>query len=148
MVNSIYKQEGMDADVQPYFEHIYENYRKASLVVARAGALTLSEMLATSRPSILIPLMAASKAHQYSNAAFMVENKVAWLLDERKRGFRDFAKAVLHAINHPEELVEMSKRTKSLARPDAAVLIANMIESIVKEKYRIESYVEEEKYDE
>jgi UDP-N-acetylglucosamine:LPS N-acetylglucosamine transferase len=78
----------------------------------------------------------------------MVENKVAWLLDERKRGFRDFAKAVLHAINHPEELIEMSKHTKNLARPDAVVRIADMIESLVKEKYQIASYGEEEKNNE
>ena len=147
-VNTIYRQEGINADVQPYFEHIYENYRKASLVISRAGALTLSEILATGRPSLLIPFMAASKAHQLNNAEFMVENKVAWLMDERKRGFRDFAKAVLHAINHPEELIEMSKHTKNLARPDASVQIADIIESLVKEKYQISSYGEEEKNNE
>jgi len=147
-VNAIYKQEGFDADVQPYFEHIYDMYRKASLVIARAGALTLSELLATNRPSILIPLMAAAKAHQYNNALFMVEQKVAWLMDERKRGFRDFAKFTLHAINNPEELMEMSKRTKTMARPNAVIEIANTIESIVKEKYKIETLGESEKHEE
>ncbi|OGF62371.1 MAG: undecaprenyldiphospho-muramoylpentapeptide beta-N-acetylglucosaminyltransferase [Candidatus Fischerbacteria bacterium RBG_13_37_8] len=131
-----YRQEGIMSDVQSYFEHIYDNYRRASLIICRAGATTISEIIATGRPAILMPLMIAGKAHQYPNAFFMESNNLAWILDERKVRTRNFVRAILHAMNHPEELSAMSEKMKKFAKPNAAADIADWAVEIVSEKYK------------
>ena len=50
--------------------HMYE---RVSLVVARAGALTVSELIAADMPAILIPLPTAAENHQEYNARVFVD---------------------------------------------------------------------------
>lgn len=130
-----YKKEGVPADVQPYFERIYENYRRANLIICRAGASTISELIASRRPAILLPLMVAGGGHQYDNAFFMETNKLAWVLDERRIRVRNFIRAILHAMNNPDELKEISERMRKFAKPKAAIEIADWLEDIIEEKY-------------
>lgn len=130
-----YKKEGVPADVQPYFERIYENYRRANLIICRAGASTISELIASRRPAILLPLMVAGEGHQYDNALFMETNKLAWVLDERRIRVRNFIRAILHAMNNPDELKEISERMRKFAKPKAAIEIADWLEDIIEEKY-------------
>jgi len=140
-----YVQEQIPCDVQPYFENIYENYKKANLIISRAGASTISEIIASRRPAILLPLMIAGEAHQYENALFMENNKLAWLLDERKIRARNLVRAILHAMNNPDELNEMSNRMVKFAKPRAAIEIADWLEEIIEEKYQKEKEFIEEK---
>ena len=49
-------------------------YAKADLVVARAGATTVAELVATNLPAIFIPFPFASDNHQFFNAKFIEEN--------------------------------------------------------------------------
>lgn len=140
-----YKNEGIMADVQPYFEEIYENYKRANLIICRAGASTISELIASLRPAILLPLMIAGEGHQYDNAYFMERNKLAWVLDERKIRTKNFIRAILHAINNPDELKEMSERMRPFAKPKATIEIADWLEDIIEKKYGLEKeYIGEE----
>ncbi len=139
-----YKNEGILSDVQPYFEDIYNNYKKANLVICRAGASTITEIIASKRPAILIPLMVAGEGHQFENAKFMEKNKLAWVLDERKLRVRSFVHAILHAMNHPEELIQMSSNMAKFAKPNAAIEIADWLEDIIENKYGFSREITEE----
>ena len=50
------------------------------MVIARAGALTVSELSAVGLPSILIPYPQATDNHQFYNAKFLVDKKAAEMI--------------------------------------------------------------------
>lgn len=55
-------------ELLPYINNMPHMYEQVSLVVARAGALTISELIAADMPAILIPLPTAAENHQEYNA--------------------------------------------------------------------------------
>lgn len=66
--NSIKNSNNNDIIVLPYINNMPDMFSKVSLVVARAGALTISELRASKMPAILIPLPTAAENHQEFNA--------------------------------------------------------------------------------
>lgn len=68
--------------VQGYFDPMAPIYRAADLVVSRAGALTLAELCAWGKPSVLIPLPTAAANHQLQNARALADAGAAVLLEE------------------------------------------------------------------
>ena len=57
--------------------------KKADIMVSRAGASALSEIIALKIPSILIPSPYVPDNHQYKNAIDLVNKKAAILLEEK-----------------------------------------------------------------
>lgn len=57
--------------------------RDSDLVISRAGASTLAEIAATSKPSILIPLETAKGEHQETNAQVFLKRNAAVVLSEK-----------------------------------------------------------------
>lgn len=68
-----YEQAGVAADVVPFIDNMVEAYQQADLVISRAGALTVSELLAAARPALLVPYPYAVDDHQTANAQALVE---------------------------------------------------------------------------
>ncbi|WP_029933808.1 undecaprenyldiphospho-muramoylpentapeptide beta-N-acetylglucosaminyltransferase [Thiomicrospira pelophila] len=66
-----YQQVGVEAQVEAFIEDMALAYRQASLVVARSGALTIAELMASARPAILVPFPYAVDDHQTANAQVM-----------------------------------------------------------------------------
>ncbi len=68
------------------FAHDIENYLAAAdLVVSRAGAGTVCELLALKKPMLLIPLpKTASRGDQLQNAGLLKERGLAWVLPQEQ----------------------------------------------------------------
>lgn len=67
----VYKDEGVEAQLLPYCHDMAAAYGAADLVVCRAGASTVAELLAARRPALLVPYPFASENHQVFNAQVM-----------------------------------------------------------------------------
>src|SRR5439155_437979 len=68
--------------VRGFFDPIAPAYSAADLVVARAGAMTVAELCAWGKPSILVPLPTAAADHQTHNAAALAAAGAAIHLSE------------------------------------------------------------------
>ncbi|MBJ13078.1 MAG: undecaprenyldiphospho-muramoylpentapeptide beta-N-acetylglucosaminyltransferase [Candidatus Marinimicrobia bacterium] len=68
-------------EVVTYIEDMGRAYHESDLVIGRSGAMTISEICCSSRPSILFPLPWAADNHQYFNAKFLEERKASIVLD-------------------------------------------------------------------
>ncbi len=79
-VKKIYEELNINATVSKFINDISEAYGWADLVIARAGALTVSELSAVGLPSILIPYPQATDNHQFYNAKFLVDKKAAEMI--------------------------------------------------------------------
>lgn len=106
-------------------------YQWADLVVARAGAQTVSELCAAALPSILIPLPSAAGDHQTANAAYLADSQAARLLPQRELTV-DKLIAALKQVCTEKVLALMANSAAALARTDAAQQAAD----ICLEQYR------------
>jgi UDP-N-acetylglucosamine--N-acetylmuramyl-(pentapeptide) pyrophosphoryl-undecaprenol N-acetylglucosamine transferase len=77
-----YKALGIDAEVFGFTTKLAAYMNEADFAVARAGASTLWELAATGLPTLFIPYPYAAGDHQYYNAKFLVDKKLAWLMRE------------------------------------------------------------------
>lgn len=130
-VAAAYSARGLEATVLPYITSIREGYDRADLVIARAGASSVSEIAACGRASILVPLPTAAHDHQRHNARTLVEAGAAVLLEEKDLDGMALARAVLALRDDPARLQAMERAAASLARPDAAARIADLVEELI-----------------
>jgi UDP-N-acetylglucosamine--N-acetylmuramyl-(pentapeptide) pyrophosphoryl-undecaprenol N-acetylglucosamine transferase len=96
----------------------------ADLAVCRAGASILGELTAAALPAILVPATYAG-GHQRDNAEWLASHGAAIILDEAN--LEQLPGTILNLINDELRLAQMARAAKSLARPDAAWDIANLL---------------------
>jgi UDP-N-acetylglucosamine--N-acetylmuramyl-(pentapeptide) pyrophosphoryl-undecaprenol N-acetylglucosamine transferase len=103
----------------------------ASLVVARAGALTLAELAIMSRPAALIPLPTATDDHQTLNALEFQRAGAAVVVPEYGTTASQLANVVQTLLGDPTRLAKMSEAMRGLARPDATREIVDELRALV-----------------
>ena len=111
----------------PFLPRIHEELARADLVVSRAGALTLAELSAAGRPAILVPFGSAAHGHQLENARGLVEAGAARMIEESRLTGEVLAAAVRDLLCDRERLVRMGEAARSLAVPDAAGRLADLL---------------------
>ena len=83
-VEKSYEALGIEAEVFGFTTKLADYMKEADFAVARSGASTLWELSATAVPTLYIPYPYAAKDHQFYNAQFLVEQKLAWLMRENE----------------------------------------------------------------
>lgn len=99
-------------------------YKVADLVIARAGATSLSEIAFLGKPSILIPLAQGYSPHQEANAEVFAKAGAAIVFAQEDLDPKKFVQAVHQILQDREKREAMSTAAKSLARPQALKKIA------------------------
>jgi len=110
-----------------YSDAIYELYAAADLIVARAGALTVTEIAQSGKASILVPSPNVTNNHQYYNAKVMADAEAAVLLPEENMNEGVLAAVVTELMSGQDKLAEMGRNAAGLARHDAAGVIVDEI---------------------
>ncbi len=118
-------------DVREYISDMPTCLAAADLVICRAGAITLSEIQAQGKASILIPSPNVAENHQYHNAMALVNNHAAGILEERDLTGELLIKKVNELLAHPETMREFQQNAKKMAIYDANQRIYSIIEKIV-----------------
>jgi UDP-N-acetylglucosamine--N-acetylmuramyl-(pentapeptide) pyrophosphoryl-undecaprenol N-acetylglucosamine transferase len=115
----------------PFLDPIADAYRAASLVICRAGAMTIAEVQAWGLPSILIPLPTASANHQLINAQALANAGAAALLEQHALTGASLASVVRSLLADPIRMNALSQRALERARPRAAEDIARAALSLL-----------------
>ena len=68
-----YSAAGVAADLLPFIDDTAAAYADADVIVARAGASTVTELAAVGAAALFVPFPAAVDDHQTGNARFLVE---------------------------------------------------------------------------
>jgi len=102
-------------------------YALATLVVGRAGAGTVNELAALGKPAVLIPLPGAASDEQTANALRLAAAGAARLLPQAECSPDRLAGLVLHLLADAATLATMAAAGPSLARPDAAEVLVDLI---------------------
>jgi UDP-N-acetylglucosamine--N-acetylmuramyl-(pentapeptide) pyrophosphoryl-undecaprenol N-acetylglucosamine transferase len=107
-------------------------YLVADVVIARAGAITISELCHAARPVILVPSPNVAEDHQTKNAQYLVERSAALYIPDHEAAGRLIGQA-LGLLKNEEKRNELSRNISQLAQPDAASAIAREIVSMMKD---------------
>lgn len=91
----------------------------ADLVVCRSGAITLAEICALKRPSVLIPSPNVTNNHQEYNARALSDNGAAITICERDFNLETLTKAVYSVVYDEHKASDMSEAAGKLAITDA-----------------------------
>ncbi len=100
-------------------------YARADLVVSRAGATALAEILSLGLPAILVPFPFATDQHQLANGRYLAAAGAARLLDEKR--IEELPPLLKKMITDKPGLTRLSENAKNLARRDSAQTIARSI---------------------
>ena len=121
-VKANYAQAGVEAQVLPFLDDMAARYGECDLLLCRAGALTIAEITAAGVASILVPFPYAVDDHQTYNARFLSEQGAAILIPQSELNPTGLAQLMVSLGR--EKLLEMAKRARALAKPEATRLVA------------------------
>jgi UDP-N-acetylglucosamine--N-acetylmuramyl-(pentapeptide) pyrophosphoryl-undecaprenol N-acetylglucosamine transferase len=124
-----YEEVGLASEVYTFSHCMEEFYGRTFLVIARAGATTLSEITVAGLPAILIPYPYAG-AHQLENARWLQNKGGAILIEERELNGKKLAGLILGLINNEKRLTLMAEKAKEAGMPMAAELMAERVEKL------------------
>ncbi|MEQ9241331.1 undecaprenyldiphospho-muramoylpentapeptide beta-N-acetylglucosaminyltransferase [Roseovarius indicus] len=126
-VASFYAENGIDADVEPFFRDVPRRMSEAQLVISRAGASSVADISIVGRPSILIPYPYAAGDHQSANAKGLSEAGAAVVIPESKLGVEVLAEQVESILTNPQGALLMANAALSVGKPDAPEELADMV---------------------
>ena len=120
--------------VRGFFDPIAPAYRAADLVVCRAGAMTVAELCAWGKPSVLVPLPTAAADHQAYNARALADAGAAVHLPERDLTPGLLARTIAELLDDRVRLEAIGTRARERGRPDAARAIVSRILTLADSK--------------
>ncbi len=126
-VRAAYRSAGLEARVEAFLFEMDREMTTADIVVARAGATTLSELAAARRPAILIPLPSATDDHQRKNADVIARAGGAEVIEERGLTGKQLAERIVALATDPMRRETMTEAMQRFAKPDAAARIADRV---------------------
>jgi UDP-N-acetylglucosamine--N-acetylmuramyl-(pentapeptide) pyrophosphoryl-undecaprenol N-acetylglucosamine transferase len=117
-----------DVQLLPFIDDMTNAYANADLVICRSGAMTVAEISAVGVAAYFVPFPYAVDDHQTTNAAFLAEHGAALVVQQRDltaQMLADWLRAQTR-----ETLVEMARRSRSLAKPDATEQVARICATV------------------
>jgi UDP-N-acetylglucosamine--N-acetylmuramyl-(pentapeptide) pyrophosphoryl-undecaprenol N-acetylglucosamine transferase len=111
-----------------YEDDMASLYARSDVVVTRAGAVTVAELTIAGLPAVVVPLPGAPSDHQSANAAALSAVGAAVTVADGDCTPERLARELDGLLAAPGRLRAMSDAARTLARPDAAARVADLIE--------------------
>ena len=129
-LRAAYAVAGVEAELLGFIDDMAARYAAADLVVCRAGALTVAELAAAGVASVLVPFPHAVDDHQTGNARFLSEAGAAILLPQSELTPEKLA-GLLRELTR-EKLAAMAEKARTLAKPEATRVVAEVCMEVAK----------------
>ena len=112
--------------VAPYFKEMANYFQKSDLIISRAGASTIAELIASQKASLLVPFSQAADNHQLLNAKELKKINGAEVITEKEFSPSAISKKILEYSQNKQKITEMEKNLASLKVKNAADRIADL----------------------
>lgn len=129
-VSAVYAAAGVKAEIAPFFGDLPQRIANAHLVIARAGASTVTELSAIGRPSILIPLAIAMDDHQTGNARVLASAGAAIVMPENVFTIVALRETLASLLADPLRLAAMAAAARGRVKAGAAQKLADLVDAI------------------
>ena len=125
-ISEAYNNKNLEVKLSTFIDDMSEGYEWCDVLIARAGAMSVSEVQATSTPSIFVPFPYAVDNHQEHNAQFLLQKNACWLVQQAK--MKVILPKILEVIHqNPQVLNDMSHRLAAMELPDSKELITQAV---------------------
>ncbi len=120
--------------VVPYIDNMTRIMKRTDLIVTRAGASTLSEVIALQIPSILIPSPYVPNNHQFKNAMDLVNENAAFLIEEKNLTKDKLINTIDDIMTSSAKQKEMRQNLTKLGVSNSATIIYDNIQKLIEGK--------------
>ena len=129
-VKRVYERMKVKAEVAAFYKDMPQRIARAHLVIARAGAGTVSELATIGRPAILVPLPHALDDNQTPNADALANAGGGWRVAQSELTPDKLAAMLKEAFSDPNGLSRCAAAARTLAKPDATARLADLVERL------------------
>ncbi|USO01176.1 MAG: UDP-N-acetylglucosamine--N-acetylmuramyl-(pentapeptide) pyrophosphoryl-undecaprenol N-acetylglucosamine transferase [Alphaproteobacteria bacterium] len=126
-LQKVYRGLGLQATVEPFVHDMATAYMRTHIMISRAGAATIGEVIATTRPTIFVPYARAAKNHQLKNAQLLEHKNAAIVIPEMlfiPENLTDYLNKLFYS---KEILLQYSKELRKIRHPGAASRIVTFL---------------------
>ena len=113
--------------VKNYFENINEILKLSDIVICRAGAGTINDIITYQIPSIIVPYPYALDDHQFYNAKYLLDNSATVLIEEKNLNSNMFDIKLKELITNFDKRLNYINRLQSIKILDTENLMLNKI---------------------
>jgi len=125
-----YAAAGVEGELTPFIEDTAQAYADADIIVARAGASTVTEIAAVGAAALFVPFPSAVDDHQTTNARFLVDAGGGWLVQQT-----DLTPELLADLLQKTErtaLIEKAAKAKTMQKTEAVDAVVRACEELAK----------------
>jgi len=118
--------------VIPYLDNLVGLMKNTDLIITRAGASTMSEILSLELPAIFIPSPYVANNHQYYNALEIKNKKAALMIEEKDLDSDNLIKEINSLLNDSKRYNELKTNIKKLGMNNSSEIIYSAIKDMIK----------------
>ena len=119
--------------IVPFFDNLPSLMKSADLIISRAGASTIAEIMATKIPSILVPSPFVANNHQYYNALDLVNKNVSIMIEEKDLN-KDSLIDAIDKMFDSKKFDEVKSNLEEIKNINSSTIILDEVKRITKEK--------------
>lgn len=116
--------------ILPFVDNLKRVFNKTDLLVSRAGATTISEIISYKVPSILVPSPYVTDNHQYKNAMSLVDKECAFLVEE-KNIENNLVNKIDELIDDKDKLLKIKNNLSTMEVKNSASKIYEVIGDLI-----------------
>ena len=133
-VKEVYAELGLQARVHAFISDMAAVYSQADLIVSRAGATTLAEIMVFGKPAILVPFPYAADNHQEKNGRILVTGGGGVMFRQSELTGEKLGNEICRLLDDQKLLHEMAEKSGKLAKPEATATIVNACLDLMKNR--------------
>jgi len=140
-VKKNYSKNGFfNIEVSPYFFNMANYFSKSDIIICRAGATSIAELIAAQKASLLIPFAQATDNHQFLNARELKRINSAEVMLENEVKGEKLADKIFYFIKNREKINQMEKNLSKLRTENSAEKIAQFCFELIEKNSRKRSH--------
>ena len=121
---------------EPFFLDMPRYFQKSDIVISRAGATTIAELIASQKASMLVPFSKATDNHQVLNARELERIKATEVILEEDFNPELLASRIMGFVDEREKIQTMEKNLESLKPEHVAEKIASLCLNLMESKHK------------
>jgi UDP-N-acetylglucosamine--N-acetylmuramyl-(pentapeptide) pyrophosphoryl-undecaprenol N-acetylglucosamine transferase len=133
-VTHLYKEHGIAADLQPFFNDVPARLAAAHLVICRSGASTVAELAVAGRPAVLVPYPHAIDDHQTANARAFARQGAGWVMPQETLTAESLTVQLGALLSSPSALADAAGKARAEGKPEAAERLADLMADLAETK--------------
>ena len=118
--------------VLPYLDNLTGLLKETDVLVARAGASTIAEVLSLKVPTIFIPSPYVANNHQYYNAVSLKNNNLALMLEEKDLSIPNITKNIEDLLYNKDKQIKIKNNLNKVSTLDSTKIIYDAIKELIK----------------